>query len=82
MLCQHNRPISDCLSCHKLAPPEYDDTDASFYQFDDGTAINEYGQSDDTDAWSGITGTNPDPLLSDPWEQYNAPVTPGYVNPE
>ena len=55
MLCQHNRPISDCLKCHKLAPPEYDDTDQDFYRFDDG-AINEYGQTDN-DAWAGITAS-------------------------
>ena len=57
MLCEHNRPISDCSKCHKIAPSDYDDTDHAFYTFDDGTPFNDFALSDDSDAWAGITAS-------------------------
>lgn len=36
----------------------FDDTDFAFYQTDDGTPLNEFGQdSNDTDAWKDVTAS-------------------------
>ena len=57
MLCEHRRPINDCPKCWRLTPDNYDDTDHAFYQDDDGNPLNEFGVTDDTDAWAGITAS-------------------------